>query len=667
MSRSAERIVSLLWLLLEAGATGRTKTDIFSYLYNQDNTSAAAKERQFSRDKEALTAIGVPVEWRQQTAAEDVYLIDHDRLYLPDLALTNNEILALDQARALWMRTPIEDAIHSALARMTSQQPTTPPVVGAQLATSQTLLTDLVAAAREQTPIKFRYRSVGDRNIAVRNIRPWAVLMAHQQWYLVGWDFDRCEERLFKLSRIESKTISQLSSEVSTDQHEVSLRPADFNIEATRQRLHTQQAPAAEAYVWIAADTPSKLRIRADILEHRDGWELAHFTYRDPLQTAASVAALTTSAQVDRRHNMELAELVFDILAIVRDRHQGSSDLHVPTLAKVTRPRRRPGDKDVISRRLGIVAVINQHGGALSRHKLRQRFGIDDATLTQDLSAMQFWGMPEMDFAGRQFEVDPYEDPVQINNAELLAQPWQLSAPEALGLISGLSAVPTIPGISSTQQAAAESLEKKLRDAVELIAPQVGAPDAVVHPNLSLGEDNEVATVLHQAAQAHRVVQMSYYSESSGAISTRSIEPFQLIYATGNGYVRAWCQNTADHRTFRIDRIGWATMTDEHFVPTTHQIDGATITPSLQEESIKVTLHATHRYRDVIGAYHPLATAVAGDGSIFAQLAFRSLTPLLELLTTHPGQVVIVEPAQVRSTIWEQTDRALRLSQEAIS
>src|SRR5699024_5838190 len=159
----------------------------------------------------------------------------------------------------------------------------------------------------ERTPTKVRYRSVGDRNIAVRNIRPWAVLMAHQQWYLVGWDFDRCEERLFKLSRIESKTISQLSSEVSTDQHEVSLRPADFNIEANRQRLHTQQAPAAEAYVWIAADTLPILRIRGDSLEHRDGRELAHRTDRDPLDTAASVASLTTSAHADRRLNLEPA------------------------------------------------------------------------------------------------------------------------------------------------------------------------------------------------------------------------------------------------------------------------------------------------------------------------------------------------------------------------
>src|SRR5690625_7659632 len=111
------------------------------------------------------------------------------------------------------MKTPIEDAIHTALARMTASRPTTPPGLGAQLVAAHNLLTDLVAAAREQSPIKFRYRTAGDDAITQRNVRPWAILMAHQQWYLVGWDFDRDDERIFKLTRIESKTISPLAAE----------------------------------------------------------------------------------------------------------------------------------------------------------------------------------------------------------------------------------------------------------------------------------------------------------------------------------------------------------------------------------------------------------------------------------------------------------------------
>lgn len=659
MSRSAERIVSLLWLLLEAGANGRTKSEIFSYLYDHLDTSAAAKQRQFSRDKEVLTSIGVPVEWHQNTSLDGSYLIDDDRLYLPDLSLTDDEIMALHQARALWMKTPIEDAIHTALARMTATQPATPPVVGAQLGAAHTLLTDIVAAAREQTPIKFRYRTAGRDEIIQRTIRPWAVIMAHQQWYLVGWDFDRGDERIFKLTRVESKTISALSTDaISKQQATTSMRPADFDIETIRHRLHVQQ-PATDAFVWLRANTATSIRIRAEVMEHHDGWELLHFTYHDALKTAASLAALTTAAHVDNERSPDLAELVDDILAIVRDAHAGVSQLSVPTLRKITRKRRRSGDKDVISRRLGIVAVVNQHGGSSPRAHIMQRFGIDDATLTEDLRAMQFWGMPETDFAGGQFEIDPLADPVEIANAELLAQPWQLSAPEALGLISGLSAVPTIPGISTSQRAAAHSLEKKLRDAVDVVAPQVGPPDPIVHPDLSLGQDDEVAEVLHLAAQQHRVVSMSYYSESSGTIGKRAIEPVQLLYASGHGYVRAWCRNTQSLRTFRIDRIGAATVTDELFEPAAHSSSADALTPVTDHESFTVVVHATHRYRDVIGAYHPLATAIGQDGSIFAQLAFRNLSILTALLTTHPGQVVVVATEDTRSEIWAMTNHAL--------
>src|SRR5699024_12849506 len=107
----------------KAGANGHIKIDIFKYLYYHQSTSTAAKQRQFSRDKEALTAIGVPIRWHQKTSPDGVYLIDRDRLYLPDLELTDQEIMALHHARALWMRTPIEDAIHCAITRQTAGPP----------------------------------------------------------------------------------------------------------------------------------------------------------------------------------------------------------------------------------------------------------------------------------------------------------------------------------------------------------------------------------------------------------------------------------------------------------------------------------------------------------------------------------------------------------------
>src|SRR5699024_10677188 len=201
-------------------------------------------------------------------SAEDVYVIDHERLYLPELALTEEEILALHQARALWTKTPVENAIYTALTRITAAQPTVRPIVGAQLAPSQTLLTELVSAAREQNPIRFRYRTVGRQDSAHRRRRRWAVVMAHQHWYVVAWDLDRADERTFPLSRIQSNTITQLSHDVLQGIEQTSQRPENFDINTIRQRLRTNQS-GGEAKVWIAADTLSSLRVRANVIEQQ--------------------------------------------------------------------------------------------------------------------------------------------------------------------------------------------------------------------------------------------------------------------------------------------------------------------------------------------------------------------------------------------------------------
>lgn len=69
------------------------------------------------------------------------------------------------------------------------------------------------------------------------------------------------------------------------------MRPADFDIEAIRQRLYLQQ-PTTNLYVWLHEDTATSLRIRAQLVEQHNGWQLWHVTYQDAFKTAATVAAL---------------------------------------------------------------------------------------------------------------------------------------------------------------------------------------------------------------------------------------------------------------------------------------------------------------------------------------------------------------------------------------
>src|SRR5699024_12647185 len=69
--------------------------------------------------------------------------------------------------------------------------------------------------------------------------------------------------------------------------------------------------------------------------------------------------------------------------------------------------------------------------------------------------------------------------------------------------------------------------------------------------------------------------------------------------------------------------------------------------------------------RDALGPYHPSARAIASDGSMFAELAFQSMSALLDLLMTHAGQIVVVQPQTVRDTIWQMTHDAVTCQQES--
>ena len=86
------------------------------------------------------------------------------------------------------------------------------------------------------------------------------------------------------------------------------------------------------------------------------------------------------------------------------------------------------------------------------------------------------------------------------------------------------------------------------------------------------GLDVELAhvtpTVLHtvrQAADAHRKVELDYYSFGRDGHSTRVVHPWRVFNATGQWYLSGWCEWAGGERLFRVDRISRAEMQSSTF------------------------------------------------------------------------------------------------------
>ncbi|MDE3194811.1 MAG: YafY family transcriptional regulator [Acidobacteriota bacterium] len=83
-----------------------------------------------------------------------------------------------------------------------------------------------------------------------------------------------------------------------------------------------------------------------------------------------------------------------------------------------------------------------------------------------------------------------------------------------------------------------------------------------------LGITAEVAAMLELTRQAivqRRKMRMVYERISGGAAGERVVRPFGLYFWGAKWTLTGWCELRNDYRTFRLDRIRAAEVTDEEF------------------------------------------------------------------------------------------------------
>lgn len=151
--------------------------------------------RQFERDKETLRGIGILVSTAPTAGlgSEPGYRVRPEDRYLPELDLSPEERAALQVAltavrveggpatEVLWKLGGLEGAPASSVAAL-ANEPTLPALLDAQ---------------RERAPVAFTHR--GTR----RHLDPWGVVFRRGNWYVVGRDRERDDERAFRLDRIQ--------------------------------------------------------------------------------------------------------------------------------------------------------------------------------------------------------------------------------------------------------------------------------------------------------------------------------------------------------------------------------------------------------------------------------------------------------------------------------
>jgi proteasome accessory factor B len=213
--RRVERLINLIAALLEARVP-MTAEEIRTRIAGYDQESRDAFRRTFERDKEALRAMGIPIEIHQTDpfgSNSEGYLIPKARYRLPELDLEADEFAALSIAAEAILGAA--EAAKAGLMKLSVDSQTVPSsgprvVWGADLAAEQPLLAPLYSAQLDSKPVTFSYRRTGSDEAETREVEPYSLLHRRGHWYLVGRDRKRDAIRAFKVSRIEG-TVQTLS------------------------------------------------------------------------------------------------------------------------------------------------------------------------------------------------------------------------------------------------------------------------------------------------------------------------------------------------------------------------------------------------------------------------------------------------------------------------
>lgn len=213
----------------------------------------------------------------------------------------------------------------------------------------------------------------------------------------------------------------------------------------------------------------------------------------------------------------------------------------------------RPSSDKPTRRMLSLILLLSEEDTCLDLEEIATYLGVDEDTALKDLNKLACCGVDDELMRFYVETVSGRHVTVVWGGLPALDKPLRLTVREARALIAALNFADIAPD---------DPLLNKLMQAV---GPQ--ETDATRIANLIYaGNQTDIASTLSAISQSiatSRVIEISHSRPGHDEPTTRLVEPHQLIDDQGTWYFIGWCRKANDLRTFRVDRISQATLTQE--------------------------------------------------------------------------------------------------------
>ncbi len=667
--------------------------------YSAMNEDAFA--RRFYADRAELESLGIQltVDRPADAAAEqESYSLRSESFHLPAVEFTDEELAALQTAlHLLDGEFAYAEPLRLALQQITWGRPSplrapeqrsvalgiTASAGGHELSAR---LAKVETAIFRQKTVTFDYYTMERDEQGGRRVDPYHLLFQGGEFYLLGYAHERKAIRVFRLSRIRGKVAYATKAE-----HDFR-RPTDFDPRAYANRAEWQlgeqrgvaEILLSERIAWqIERHFGRYGEIRpAGEGEHPtgEGDRVLETPYAVPRMVVSWVLGLGEHARL--LGPPELTEELARRLELLERRHTESplgkageaerepagraaaqaraartrrprSAARAGEEASLEEPRRveaaiRPERFARLVTLAGILIHAGRAGERLAAAELQEQLQLSEEELREDidvLNVVNFGGGSYVLYAeildteeGEVIEVDP--EPYSDN----FDRPARLLPVEAKALIAAIDLLGEhIP-------------EGSLASAREKIVAALGADPMEQGLQVAHGrrDDPDVARRISRGIVEHRLIELDYYKENEDEFSHRRVEPYALVNGREGWYVASFDPARDAVRHFRLDRIKWAALTDEHFEPRPEvdpaaEVEGWMRTGEVQASRTARLWVSPERARWARESRRVVQERP--DGSVVVELSFAGVQWLVREVLKEAGDAAVLEPEDAREAV----------------
>ncbi len=652
MSHDTDKLIRQLSLVAYLMAERRplTARDVKSNVEGYSEMSDEAFARRFYSDRAELLALGVPLQsQRDEFTGEELYTLRSENYFLDKLELDDDELAALQTALYLLegkfaYAEPLRLALQNlALGRPGFDEPASDTAVRVEVLDPDYSpempgrLGKLEGAISKQRTIKFPYYSISRNRQSERTVNPYGLLSDNGSWYVIGQDLDRKDIRTFRVSRIRGDI------RFATRRERDFRIPADFDIDVYRGRPPWQIGDLlGEARIELAGDTA--------------WWVERAYGNAGQLQEGAFVTEYSSLAQLaswilrqdGRAIPLEpdgLRREVAQTLRAVRDLHEGAP----PKLAAPAPVPRQDGIGErpagpVVPERFAILQALLAYllaacgegtEAVIPASEVVERFHIPADELEEHLQLLNL-----VNFGGGCYTVYAALEDDQVHvDKELYGDTFRhaprLTPLEARAIRLALEFVG--PMIAADAHTPLDRVRKKLEETFGQFE-LAQAPE----PHVEAAEADLVAT-LTEGIRGRRLVEIEYQKEGEQTWSKRIVEPYSLERELPNWRVHTWDRTRDAERSFRLDRMRTAKVTQETFDPR----------PAFEPRGFRDARRAKVLYQKGVAARWAVERGAAAlkDGTALAEMPVGSPEWLIGEILSQRGEAVLLEPEEMRKTI----------------